>query len=333
MHAPRGVIAMADLSRLRTKYPYVMMLPQARLLEVLAREAIRYPDFELIFGANVQRLVEEDGVVRGVGYQDDHGNSCEVRADLTVAADGRFSKIRHLAGFEQIKTSPPMDVVWFRLPRRASDPGGAAEIHIGGGHFVILLDRGADWQLGYVILKGSFGAVKAAGIETIRKHLLELAPWLGDRVELLHDWKQVAVLNVESGRLPKWHKPGLLFIGDASHTMSPVAGVDINVAIQDAVIAANLLADKLRTGTVTETDLAAVQRAREFAVKVTQHFQRVVQDRIAAPNLRPNQGFQLPWLLRLIACVPGLRDLPANFAAFGPRRVRIEPRLLAAKPT
>src|SRR5262249_19143888 len=141
LHTPRGAIAMADLSRLRTKYPYVMMLPQARLLEVLAHDAARYPDFELILGANVQRLLEEDGVVRGVGYQDEHGKGCEVRADLTVAADGRFSKIRHLAGFEQIKTSPPMDVVWFRLPRKASDPGGAAEIHIGGGHFVILLDR------------------------------------------------------------------------------------------------------------------------------------------------------------------------------------------------
>ncbi len=331
LHTPRGAITMADLSRLRTKYPYIMMLPQARLLELLAREAGRYPDFQLIFGANVQQLIEEDGVVRGVGYHDEHGNACEIRAELTVAADGRFSKIRHLAGLEQIKTSPPMDVVWFRLPRKASDPGGAAEIHLGGGHFVILLDRGADWQLGYVILKGSFSAVKAAGVGAVREHLVALVPWLGDRVGELNDWKQVAVLNVESGRLPKWHKPGLLLIGDAAHTMSPVAGVGINVAIQDAVVAANRLAEKLRAGTITEVDLAAVQREREFAVKMTQRFQRLLQDRIAAPSLRPNEPFRLPWFLRLISCVPGLRDFPAHFAAFGPRRVRIEPRLLATK--
>jgi 2-polyprenyl-6-methoxyphenol hydroxylase-like FAD-dependent oxidoreductase len=333
LHSPHGgTLTMVDLSRLRTKYPYIMMLPQARLLEVIAQEARRYSNFELILGANVQRLIEEDGVNRGVGYHDEHGNSGEVRANLTVAADGRFSKIRHLAGFEEIKTSPPMDVVWFRLPRKDSDPGEAAEIHLGGGHFVILLDRGADWQIGYVILKGSFSAVKAAGIGTIREHLVATVPWIADRVGELHDWKQVAVLNVESGRLPKWHKPGLLLIGDAAHTMSPVAGVGINVAVQDAVVAANLLAERLLTGAVTEADLAAVQREREFAVKITQRLQRAIQDRIAAPNLRPNEPFRLPWLVRFVSLVPGLRDLVAGVLAFGPRRVRINPNLLAANP-
>lgn len=327
MHSPRGVFTMADLSRLHTKFPYIMMLPQARLLDLLAKEARRQPNFELILGANVQRLLDEGGIIRGVAYRDEQGEH-EVQADLTVAADGRFSKIRHLVGFEQIKTSPPMDVVWFRLPRKARDPAEAAEVHLGGGHFVILLDRSEDWQLGYVILKGSFGEVKAAGMQTVRDHLVQLVPWLADRVNELQDWKQVAVLNVESGRLPTWHRAGLLLIGDAAHTMSPVGGVGINVAIQDAVVAANLLANKLRTGAVTEADLAAVQKQREFAVRLTQRLQRLIQNRIAAPNLQANQQFRLPWFVRLMSLFPGLRDIPAQLLAFGPRRVHISPELL-----
>src|SRR5262249_3882659 len=179
----------------------------------------------------------------------------EVRADLTVAADGRFSKLRHLAGIEPIKTAPPMDVVWFRLPKEPTDVPENAELYVGGGRFAVTLDRGDAWQVGYIILKGSFATVKASGIAALRQGLGELVPWLADRTGHLHDWSQVAVLNVESSRVERWYKPGLLLIGDAAHVMSPVAGVGINVAVQDAVAAANVLTEPLRRGAVTERDL------------------------------------------------------------------------------
>ncbi len=318
-----GTITLADTSRLRTRFPYILTLPQVKLLNLLAEEASKYPHFRLVMGANVQRLVEDGGAVRGVRYRDTENRWHEVRSTLTVAADGRFSKLRHLAGIESVKTAPPMDVVWFRLPNGANDAGEGAEFYAGGGHLVVLLDRGDQWQVGYVILKGSFAAVKAAGVEALGRSLAELVPWLADRVDQLRDWKQTAVLNVESSRVTCWHKSGLLLIGDAAHVMSPVGGVGINVAVQDAVEAANLLTDPLRRGVVTDRDLAAVQKGREFAVKMVQRIQGVIQKRIAGAALAPGQAFAVPWWLRLLTKIPILRDIPAKMVAFGPRRVRL----------
>jgi 2-polyprenyl-6-methoxyphenol hydroxylase-like FAD-dependent oxidoreductase len=317
-----GSVTIGDLSRLGTPYPFVMTLPQVRLLELLTSEAGKFANFRLVMGANVQRLVEEGGVVRGVRYHDANNRWHEVRALVTVGADGRFSKLRHLGGFEMIKTAPPMDVVWFRLPKAAGDPEGTAELYASNGRFGVVLDRGDEWKVGYVILKGSFAAVRAAGIEAMREGVAEVIPWLADRVGQLEDWKHVAVLNVESSRVTCWHKPGLLLIGDAAHVMSPVAGVGINVAIQDAVAAANVLTEPLKRGTVTEADLAAVQGDREFAVRVVQRIQRVIQDRIAAPGLAAGREFRAPWWLKVMSVVPGLRDVPARLLVFGPRRVR-----------
>ena len=328
-----GSVTLADLSRLHTPFPYIMTLPQAKLLELLTAEASRYPNFRLVMQANVQRLVEDNGEVRGVRYRDTENQWHEVRASVTVAADGRFSKIRKLAGFEAVGVAPPMDVVWFRLPKLDSDRADSAEIHVGGGRFAVILDRGNEWQIGYIILKGSFAAVREAGIESLRDGLTQLMPWLGERVKLLEDWKQTAVLNVESSRVPTWHKPGLLLIGDAAHVMSPVGGVGINVAIQDAVETANVLTPPLRSGNVTERDLAQVQSNREFAVKVVQRMQRLMQDRIAAPGLKSGSDFHLPWLLRLITCTPGLRNIPGRLMAFGPRRVRLRETAAVATPT
>jgi 2-polyprenyl-6-methoxyphenol hydroxylase-like FAD-dependent oxidoreductase len=322
---------LADLGRLRTPFPYVMVLPQARLLELLTSEAGKYPNFQLVMRANVQRLVEADGGVRGVRYRDPENRWHEVRAGLTIAADGRFSKVRHLAGITPVKTAPPMDVVWFRLPKRPADASESAELYVGGGRFAVVLDRGDEWQVGYIILKGSFSAIKAAGVAALREGLSELVPWLADRVDELHDWSQVAVLNVESSRVETWHKPGLLLIGDAAHVMSPVAGVGINVAVQDAVAAANLLTDPLRRGTVTDADLAAVQARREPAVKRVQQLQRVMQDRIAAPGLDAGHEFRPPWWLRVVTRIPVLRNVPARMLAFGPRYERLQEVPVAAK--
>jgi 2-polyprenyl-6-methoxyphenol hydroxylase-like FAD-dependent oxidoreductase len=316
--------SLADLGRLRTPYPYVMILPQVKLLQLLTDEARRYPHFQLVMRANVQRLVEADGAVRGVRYRDGEDRWHEVRADLTVAADGRFSKLRHLAGIEPVKTAPPMDVVWFRLPKEPADEAESALLYTAAGRFAVLLNRGNEWQIGYVILKGSFAAVKAAGVAALAQGLAELVPWLADRVGCLHDWSQVAVLNVESSCVDRWYKPGLLLIGDAAHVMSPVAGVGINVAVQDAVATANLLTEPLRRGAVTEADLAAVQKQRESAVRTVQRIQRVIQDRIAAPGLDAKHEFRPPWWLRLITSIPGLRNVPARLLAFGPNRVRLQ---------
>lgn len=323
---------LADVGRLNTPFPYVMILPQSQLLELLTGEASRYGHFRLVMRANVQRLVESDGAVRGVRYRDADDRWHEVRAELTVAADGRFSKIRHLAGIEPIKSAPPMDVVWFRLPRHPGDTAEAAELYVGGSRFAVVLDRGKEWQIGYVILKGSFATVKAAGVEALRQGLAEVVPWLADRAPQLHGWEQVAVLNVESSRVERWYRPGLLLIGDAAHVMSPVAGVGINVAIQDAVAAANLLTGPLRRGSVTEADLAAVQKEREYAVKMVQRIQGVIQNRIAAPGLDAAHEFRPPWWLRLLTSLPVLRNLPARMLAFGPRRVRLKDAPAAGSP-
>lgn len=320
----QGSVVLGDLGRLRCRYPFVAMLPQAQFLEFLIHEAEKLASFARVMGANVQRLVEENGVIRGVRYRgaDDHWH--EVRAILTVAADGRFSKIRSLVGFEPNRTAPPMDVLWFRLPRLPTDNPDQGTFYIHGGHLVVVLERAEEWQVGYVIFKGSFQQVRAAGLDALKTSLRDIVPWLGDRVDHLTDWKHVNILSVESSRLPCWHKSGLLLIGDAAHVMSPVMGVGINYAIQDAVEAANLLAEPLRQGHVDESALAAVQKRRQFPVRFIQAFQRVVQNRIAAPALKADQPFRFPWYVRLMLRLPWLRNFPARMVAYGIRPARVK---------
>jgi 2-polyprenyl-6-methoxyphenol hydroxylase-like FAD-dependent oxidoreductase len=325
MHTPGGVVTIADFRWLSTPFPYIMMLPQVQLLNLLAEECRRQPSCQVILGANVQRLLEEDGVVRGVRYRGADDQWHDVHALLTVAADGRFSKVRQLAKLEPIRTAPPMDVLWFRLPRRPEDPveGGAAG-YIGGGHMGIVLQRPEDWHLGYVVLKGSFSEVKAAGIGALRDGLSQLIPWLADRVPLLEDWHQVQVLSVESSRLPRWYKAGLLLIGDAAHVMSPVGGVGINYAIQDAVETANLLGERLKVGHLGLSDLAVVQRRREWPVRIIQAMQSFIQKRVALAGLTQGQSFRLPLILRIITKLPCLRRIPARMIAYGIRKVRVQ---------
>ncbi len=318
---PDGPITLADLRRVEEKFPFIMMVPQAQFLEFIVNEAKRYPSFRLLMGASAQELIEENGIVRGVRYRFDNGWH-EIRAVLTVGADGRSSRMRRLAGFEPIKTSPPMDILWFRIPRLPDDPEGVLA-HFGRGHGLILLDRLTEWQAAFVIMKGGYSDIRAAGIEALRKSIADLLTEFPERLEHLQDWKQVAVLSVESSRVPVWYKPGLLLIGDAAHVMSPVGGVGINYAIQDAVVAANVLIEPLKAGRVTINHLREVQKQREFPTKVIQWIQSQVQRRLIAVALRSDRPLRMPWFIRALLHIPIFRDLPARVIAFGVKRVHL----------
>jgi 2-polyprenyl-6-methoxyphenol hydroxylase-like FAD-dependent oxidoreductase len=322
-----GPFTPVNLENLKTRYPYITVMPQSRFIEFMVEEARRYPHFEVVMGARVKELIEEDGVVRGVRYEGKNGTG-EVRALLTVGADGRGSRVRRLAGFEPEKTSPPMDVLWFRLPREEGDPEGLVG-RIGRGHIAVMIDRADHWQAGYVIPKGTYSDLRAAGISSLHEGFTELIPEYADRITTVEDWRDVSLLSVESSICPRWYRPGLLLIGDAAHVMSPVAGVGINYAIQDAVVAANVLAEPLKEGhrhlrDVPVERLAAVQRRRELPTRAIQAFQAFVQRRVLAPALKTQGPFAIPTPIRLVVRIPGLRALPARLVGFGiwPARVK-----------
>ena len=319
-----GSITPFDLGRLKTKFPYIFLVPQSRFLEFITGEASKYPHFELVMHANVNRMIEEDGVVRGVRYATPDG-MCEVRAGLTVGADGRFSQMRRLAGFEPIKTSPPMDVLWFRLPKLPGEPAisGGAFGGIGRGRILVILERNDYWQAGLVFPKGHYQELHARGVEAVRQQIIEIDPRFAKQVKALTDWRQLSLLSVESSRCALWHRPGLLLIGDAAHVMSPVGGVGINYAIQDAVVAANVLSSPLKAGKVSEKDLQEVQRQREWPTRVIQSLQSFLQQKVIASVLQSQQVGNVPWQLRLLSRIPVIRDLPPRMIAFGPRRVRL----------
>jgi 2-polyprenyl-6-methoxyphenol hydroxylase-like FAD-dependent oxidoreductase len=317
-----------DLSRLKTRFPYIAMIPQVRFLEFITREATKYPSFKLMMHAQVKHLLEENGTVAGVRYVRPDGEH-ELRAKLTVGTDGRFSIVRRLAGFEPIKTAPPMDVLWFRLPKLPGEPEvtGGAFGGIGGGRIFIVLERHDHWQAGLVFPKGQYQAVRAQGVEAIRTSIVETEPRFSKHAESLTDWQQFTLLSVESSRCPLWHKPGVLIIGDAAHVMSPVGGVGINYAVQDAVVAANILADPLNSGTVSDVHLAEVQRQREWPTRVIQRMQSTMQDRLMVRALQSTAPGTVPWQFRLFLKVPFVRDIPAKLIAFGSRRVRLKKAL------
>lgn len=323
---PDGPFIAADLGRVEEKFPFIMMVPQANFLEFITNEAKKYPHFQLLMGASAQELIEENGAVRGVRYRSERELS-EIRASLTVGADGRSSRTRKLAGFEPIKTSPLMDILWFRIPRDSKDPEGVLG-RFGRGHGMVMLDRLSEWQVGFLILKGSYSEIRAAGIDALRKSIAEMAPEFAERIKHLQDWKRVAVLSVESSRVSRWYKPGLLLIGDAAHVMSPVGGVGINYAIQDAVVAANVLSEPLKAGHVTIEDLQEVQRQREFPTKVIQWIQSQGQKRIVGAALRSDQPLRIPGWVRLLLRTPIIRDLPARVIAHGVKTVRIDTKIL-----
>lgn len=320
-----GTFQPFDFNRLKTKFPYILMLPQPRFLEFVTAEAAKYPNFHLIMQAQVQRLIKEDGAARGVRYVSTDGEH-ELHAVLTVGADGRFSQVRRLAGIEPIKSSPPMDVLWFRLPRLPEDPkvSGGAFGGIGRGRILIVLDRAGYWQTGIVFPKGHYQELRAGGVDALRRTIAEIEPRFTKHAEHLTSWDDVSLLSVEASLCPRWHQKGLLLIGDAAHVMSPVGGVGINYAIQDAVVAANILAEPLRTGRLQESHLAEVQRQREWPTRIIQAFQSFAQKRLIASVLGSQQSFEIPLLFKFLGKIPLLRDLPTYLIGFGPRRVRIK---------
>jgi 2-polyprenyl-6-methoxyphenol hydroxylase-like FAD-dependent oxidoreductase len=318
-----GGFAPIDFRRLKTRFPYIMLIPQTKFLEFLATEAKKYPNFRLRMVANVGELIERAGRVNGVHYQSTDGWH-EVRAQLTVGADGRFSKVRHLLGFEPIKTSPPMDLIWFQLPHLPGDE--SSNRVLGGfsrGRALVVFDRLDYWQLGYIFPKGQYQVVRAAGMEAFRQSVVEIEPQFTKHVETLKDWQQCLLLSVESSRCPIWYKPGVLLIGDAAHVMSPVGGVGINYAVQDALVAANVLTKPLKSGQVRVEDLAEVQQQREWPTRVIQALQSALQRRLIARVLEGKGPQKIPWFVRLYFRIPVLRDIPARILAFGVRRVRL----------
>ena len=323
-----GQKVVISLEHLRSKFRFIAMVPQWDFLEFLTSEAARFPAFRLIRNAEVIGLLETGGVIRGVRYRDPLGEH-SLEAPLTIGADGRASVTRQAASLPQVQTAAPMDVFWFRVSRH---PGELTEIglRLGAGLGLVLLDRNEYWQVAYVIPKGAADRVRQGGLDAFRTSIVSVVPELGDRVAEIRDWDQVKLLTVRADRLTRWHRPGYLAIGDAAHAMSPVGGVGINIAIHDATVAANMLWRPLSTGTIRESDLAQVQRRREFAVRVIQAFQSAVQSQVIRPMFDANKQPSLPWVLRAIVRVPVLRDLPARLIAFGIRRPHVRsPTVLA----
>lgn len=312
-----------DFSHLPTRAKFVAFMPQWDFLNFVAREAAKYPNFRLIMQADVTGLIEDSGRVMGVTAQTPQG-PLDVKAALTIGADGRHSIVRAKAGFQPLDIGAPMDVLWFKLTRRASD---TAELfgRMGAGKFLVMINRGDHWQCGYVILKSGFAALQARGIAALRENIASLAPFVADRLGELASWDNVSLLTVAVDRLPLWHKPGLICIGDSAHAMSPVGGVGINLAIQDAIAAANILAPVLARGEVpSDALLDSVQKRREPAVKLTQAFQVFVQKRVISNVLtHQDQAPRPPLALVLLKNIPWLQRWPARFIGLGYRPERI----------
>jgi len=310
-------IAMADLRYLPTHCKFIAMMPQWDFLNFLARHGKRYKTFDLRMNAEAQELIEENGRVVGLRAQMPDG-ALAIRADLVVGCDGRHSTVREKAGLKSDDYGAPMDVLWFRLARKAGDDTDAFG-HAEAGKMLVMLDRGDYWQCAYVIPKDGIAEVKAKGLGAFRDSVVQMSPFLADRVGELKSWDDIKLLSVAVDRLQKWWRPGLLCIGDAAHAMSPIGGVGINMAVQDAVAAANRLAAPLKAGKVTDDDLRAIQERRTLPVRFTQWLQLTIQKRLISRALASQQRPKPPLLFKLFEIFPFLRRIPARLLAIGIR--------------
>jgi 2-polyprenyl-6-methoxyphenol hydroxylase-like FAD-dependent oxidoreductase len=310
-------IPLADLTHLPTHCKFLGFMPQWDFLNFFAEQGKKYPQFHLMMKAEVTDLVIEGNTVAGVKAITPTGE-IEVHATLTVGADGRSSIVRERAGLQVLSLGAPIDVLWFRVSRKSSDPGQVLGRFI-PGKILVMLNRDEYWQCAFVIGKGAFEEIKRRGIEDFRADIVSVAPFLESRVAEVNDWDQIKLLTVLVDRLRKWYRPGLLCIGDAAHAMSPVGGVGINLAIQDAVAAANMLAHPLAENYVSLSHLQKLQWRREFPTKVTQWAQVQVQERILSAVLATQQKVQAPWFLRLFKRFPVLRRIPARLIGVGVR--------------
>jgi 2-polyprenyl-6-methoxyphenol hydroxylase-like FAD-dependent oxidoreductase len=309
-------VPIADFSHLPTRCRFIAFMPQWDFLSFLVDRAGRYPGFRLWMRADVTDLLQASGRVVGVVAATPEGPR-EVRADLVVGADGRHSRVRERAGLRARDLGAPMDVLWFRLSRRPGDPDTMGRFE--PGRIFVTINRGDYWQCGYVIPQGAADEVRRSGIEAFRERVASLAAWAAPRVVELRSWDDVSLLTVRVDRLRRWYRPGLLLIGDAAHAMSPVGGVGINLAIQDAVAAANELAAPLREGRASVRHLRRVQRRRAWPTRVTQRLQVAFQRRVVAPVLGGRGPSRPPRVLRLLARWPRLRRIPARVIGLGVR--------------
>jgi 2-polyprenyl-6-methoxyphenol hydroxylase-like FAD-dependent oxidoreductase len=319
-HYPDGSISPPPTERDRARQPHSYQVPQHLLLDMLVGEARRYPTFRVAMGARVDDLLHDGGVVCGVRYTAADGKH-EVGASLVVGADGRFSKVRQLARNPLLGHGEPMDVLWFRLPKTASDPKRAAGLYLGAEGQLVVMDRPDGWQVGYVFAKGAYRRLRTAGLEALHRSVVDQAGWLADRIGTLQDWRQTSLLSVDAGRVERWYVPGLLLIGDAAHVMTPVGGVGINYAVQDAVVAANILSPRLLNGTLRTADLASVQRRRELPTRLMQAMQRLMTpfSRDGRPQLGP------PFRLRVGMSFPPVAEIRRRLIRYGgwrPERLR-----------
>jgi len=316
-------VTVADFSHLPTRCKFIGLMPQWDFLNFIAEQGKRYPEFQLRMECEVTDLMEENGRVVGVRCKAPEG-ILEVRAGLTIGADGRHSIVREKAGLEVIDLGAPIDVLWMRLSRQPEDP----ELTLGRvrtGRILVTLNRGDYWQCAFVIPKGGFEEIRKKGLPWFRDDIAEVAPFLRGRVDELKEWNDIKLLSVAVDRLRQWSRPGLLCIGDSAHAMSPIGGVGINLAIQDAVAAANILTQPLLRGSVGDGQLRQVQKRREFPTRMTQAFQIFAHKRLLAPTLnKRTQIHRLPLAFGLLQRFPVLRRIPARVFGMGFRPEHIQ---------
>ena len=310
-------IRIADLSRLKVNYPFIAFMPQWDFLNFLRESGKRFSSLRVLMNAEATDLIWSGGAVVGVQATTPDG-AVEIRADLTIGCDGRHSIVRERAGLEVEEIGAPMDVLWFRVSKGEESESVFARVEV--GKMMVTFDRGDYWQCAYVIAKGQYDAVKARGLDAFRDDVISMAPILKSGISDVKTWDDVKLLTVAINRLKRWTRAGLLCIGDAAHAMSPVGGVGVNLAVQDAVATANLLAAKLAIGCPDENELDAVRRRREFPTRMTQTMQVVAQNKIISVALdSANRELGVPLAVRLINALPWLQGVTARFVALGVR--------------